>query len=237
MKFKKIVGFGDSWMYGDELLDPDLVAVDPTAHSCYTQNDAYRLSHCFLGLLGKHYGVPIENFGVPGGSLQSSIWTLIWWLEHEESPKDCLVLVGHTGPRRTSFYDPDHVSYGEDPPWNRFMHSKWIDADDEIMPKPWKSLFKQWITLSDSDATAILNYKQAALTFDGISARRGFCLCQFNIEPQLTSNNLPSMLWPDRAIIESFCDRLDLLATNKHPNENGHELIRDLLIPEIDRLF
>ena len=23
MTFKKIVGFGDSWMYGDELLDPE----------------------------------------------------------------------------------------------------------------------------------------------------------------------------------------------------------------------
>ena len=24
MKFKKIVGFGDSWMWGDELFDPNL---------------------------------------------------------------------------------------------------------------------------------------------------------------------------------------------------------------------
>ena len=31
MKFKKIVGFGDSWIWGDELLDPALVN-HPQAH-------------------------------------------------------------------------------------------------------------------------------------------------------------------------------------------------------------
>jgi len=34
MKYKKIVGFGDSWMYGDELLDPELIRRSPDAHSC-----------------------------------------------------------------------------------------------------------------------------------------------------------------------------------------------------------
>jgi len=34
MTFKKIVGFGDSWMYGDELLDPELSGRYPDAHSC-----------------------------------------------------------------------------------------------------------------------------------------------------------------------------------------------------------
>jgi hypothetical protein len=42
MTFKKIVGFGDSWMYGDELLDPVLVQQHADAHSCWHQNDQYR---------------------------------------------------------------------------------------------------------------------------------------------------------------------------------------------------
>ena len=55
MKFKKIVGFGDSWMYGDELLDPELLKINPTAHTCFDQNTTYREHNCFLGLLGQHY--------------------------------------------------------------------------------------------------------------------------------------------------------------------------------------
>ena len=31
MTFKKIVGFGDSWMHGDELLDPEL---SKTSYQC-----------------------------------------------------------------------------------------------------------------------------------------------------------------------------------------------------------
>lgn len=237
MKFKKIVGFGDSHMYGDELLDPALLAIDPTAHCCYHQNDAYRLSHCFLGLLGAHYRLPIENFGIPGGSLQSSIWTLMWWLENEISPSDCLVLVGHTGPHRTSFYNPNHVSYGKDPPWNRFMHSKWINTSDTMMSREWKDLFKKWLVLSDSDATADLTYKQTVASFDGISLRHGFALVQFNVEHQLSTSDLPTMIWNDNCILEKLGCKEEILAPNRHPNERGHEIIRDMLIPEIDRVI
>ena len=64
-KIKKIVGFGDSWIYGDELLDPKLVEQDQEAHSCWSQNVDYRETNCFLGLLGQNYDVPVENFGIP----------------------------------------------------------------------------------------------------------------------------------------------------------------------------
>jgi hypothetical protein len=77
MKIRKIVGFGDSWMFGDELLDPKLAAQDPDAHCCWVQNTHYRESHCFLGLLGQHYDWPTENFGIPGGSLDSTQWTYL----------------------------------------------------------------------------------------------------------------------------------------------------------------
>ena len=96
MKFKKIVGFGDSWMFGDELLDPELQRRDPDAHPCLHENNTYRDSHNFLGLVAQHYGVPMENFGIAGGSMQSSMWTFLWWLDHEPEPEKCLILIGHT---------------------------------------------------------------------------------------------------------------------------------------------
>jgi hypothetical protein len=126
MKFKKIVGFGDSWMYGDELLDPALAKSDPEAHTCWVQNVEYRESHCFLGLLGQHYGVPTENFGIPGGSLESTEWTWLWWIDHEPAPQDCLVVIFLTESNRASFYNPNHVHYSNDPPWNKFVHSTWV---------------------------------------------------------------------------------------------------------------
>ena len=50
MKFTKIVGFGDSWMYGDELLDPELSKKHADAHTCWSQNDHYRTSNNFQDL-------------------------------------------------------------------------------------------------------------------------------------------------------------------------------------------
>jgi hypothetical protein len=47
MHFKKIVGFGDSWMYGDELMDPGYAKQNPSGHYSDEQNFAYRLKHCF----------------------------------------------------------------------------------------------------------------------------------------------------------------------------------------------
>ena len=53
-------------MWGDELFDPNLKDIE-NPHPVMMENTPYRESNCFLGLLGKHYGVPTENFGIPGG--------------------------------------------------------------------------------------------------------------------------------------------------------------------------
>jgi hypothetical protein len=242
MKIKKIVGFGDSWMYGDELLDPELLRRDPDAHTCFTQNDHYRLSHCFLGLLGQHYGVPIENFGIPGGSLQSSIWTLLWWIEHEPEPENCLVLVGHTESDRMTFFNPNHVHYTNDPPWNKFIHSAWFHATDDVVSPDWKHFFKQYTVLSMCPDLARLNYLQAVTTFDGIAARHQVPMLQFDVMPSVIAQPVPTKIWPDFCLTLWFREHPDnqqrqLIKEHGHPNELGHKVIRDRFIPEIDRVI
>lgn len=242
MKFDKIVGFGDSWIYGDELLDPDILARDASAHACWHQNDGYRESHCFLGLLGKHYGVPAVNFGIPGGSLQSTIWTFLWWLQREPNPTNCLVLVGLTDCDRFSHYDPNHVHYSNDPDWNMFVHSTWVEHGGSVISKEFRDLCKQQTVLTVCSDLNHYNYLQAALLFDGVSARNHMPLIQFHVSPprEVSCVPIPSLIWPEQNFCRYFLDRPDnqdrrYYKTNGHPNESGHEIIRDLLIPEIDR--
>jgi hypothetical protein len=242
MKFKKIVGFGDSWMYGDELLDPKLLAEDPSAHTCFYQNDQYRHSHNFLGLLASHYELDFENFGIPGGSLQSEIWTLLWWLEHEPEPDKCIVLVGHTDQDRMSFYNPKHKSYSNDPAWNRFVHTAWTEATDDVVHPSWKNFMKQFMVLSDCAELGRLNYQQAVQQFDGASLRYRFPLLQFDIMPRPTGIRLPTHIFNGMCYTLYFREHpanrdRALYCKHGHPNERGHELIRDMLIPEIDKLF
>jgi hypothetical protein len=236
MKFKKIVGFGDSWMWGDELLDPVLVD-HPRAHPVLMENTSYRETHCFLGLLGQHYGVPTENFGIAGGSLQSTIWNYLWWLEHDPNPQDCLVLVALTSADRHSFYNPNHHRYANDPPWNQYIHSAWVHSEVGNIKTEWVDMVKKHMILTDCKQLSDLIYAQTVLFFDGqIQDTAG--VLQFNsILPQKLMQR-PSLLWPDLALQVMFSKlphRQHLLAPGGHPNVAGHDWIAQLLIPEIDR--
>jgi hypothetical protein len=223
MTFKKIVGFGDSWIWGDELLDPTL---DSDTNVDCINNKSYREHNCFLGKLGHHYQVPVENYGIPGGSLQSTIWTYIWWAEHESVPlQDCLVLVSLTGAWRQSFYNPDCSTVDPDRPWDRFVHNTGNSYTAE-----WQTVMKQLLVMTDSTELKKLNYKQTVWFFDGQS--RAHSLIQFcSITPPCVLT-VPSLLWPDRSL-QNFLST-DNLAPGSHPNQSGHDLIANKLISQID---
>jgi hypothetical protein len=241
MKFKKIVGFGDSWTYGDELLDPELLNVHPDAHFCWVQNTDYRERNCFLGQLGAHYSVPTENFGIPGGSLTSTQWTYQWWLDHETLPlNECLVLIGLTNSDRITHYNPNHVHYSNDPPWNKFVHSSWVNFGSSVVPEEFCTMIKQQIVLTTCSDLEKINYQQAVLFFDGVSARNHIPTIQFNIMPGDRSvANAPTLIEPDFAWTMWFRDhpgnrQRELIKPDGHPNEIGHSLMKDRLISLID---
>ena len=226
--FKKIVGFGDSWMRGDELTNPNS-AGDP--HQIHLQDTAYRERNCFLGLVADHYNTEFENFGISGGSLQSAMWTFLYWLEHEPEPEQCLVLHSITNSYRFSYYNPNHVVYPNDPPWNRFVHSTW----SKFAPEEFYNLIKQQTVLTDSVETRKLNYQQAVMLFDGVSARRSMPVLQFNVFPDYQLDHVPSLIWPGSDLQHWInAQGSDYLKPYKHPNENGHQLIADRLINYIE---
>lgn len=242
MKFTKIIGFGDSWMYGDELLDPDLSKSQPDAHCCWVQNVDYRESRCFLGLLGQHYKVPTENFGIPGGSLESMEWTYLWWLEHEPHPETCLTLVFLTESNRASFYNPNHVHYSNDPPWNRFVHSTWVHFGSSVIGPEFTDMIKRYLVLTECPELWNLRYQRSVMLIDNHATIAKIPTLMFNTMPPVrTTNNIRSLIWPDHSWSLYFRDHPEnknrgLIMPGGHPNERGHEIIRDLLIPEIDRV-
>jgi hypothetical protein len=243
MKIRKIVGFGDSWMFGDELLDPELVRKDPDAHCCWVQNTHYRESHCFLGLLGQHYDLPTENFGIPGGSLDSTQWTYLWWLDHEPEPENCLAVIFLTESNRASFYNPNHVHYSNDPPWNKFVHSTWVHFGSSVIGPEYTDMIKRYLVLTECPALWDIRYRQAVLFFDGQRSRCGIPTLMFNtLPPVRPMSDVRSLVWPEFAWTMHFREHPDnqdrgLIMPGGHPNEKGHELIRDMLLPETDRVI
>jgi hypothetical protein len=243
MKIQKIVGFGDSWMYGDELLDPELQRKHSDAHTCWVENVDYRESHCFLGLLGQHYGLPTQNFGIPGGSLDSTQWTYLWWLDHEPDPQSCLALIFLTESNRASFYNPNHVHYSNDPPWNKFVHSTWVHFGSSVIGPEFTDMIKRYLVLTECADLWDLRYKQAVMFFDGQRVRCQIPTLLFNTLPPVRSiSDVDSLVWPEFSWTHFFRDHPDnrdrgLIMPGGHPNEQGHEIIRDMLIPELDRVI
>jgi hypothetical protein len=243
MKFDKIVGFGDSWMYGDELLDPELQIREPDAHCCWLQNDDYRQKNCFLGLLGSHYNVKTENFGIPGGSLESTEWTYLWWLEHEPNPQRCLVLIYLTESNRASFYNPNHVHYSNDPPWNKFVHSTWIHFGSSVIGPEYTDMIKRYLVLTECPELWDLRYRRAVIFLDSHARVSNIPMLMFNtLPPPKPVTPIPSLVWPDFSWSMYFREHpnnrnRELIKPGGHPNEQGHHLIRDMLIPEIDRVI
>ena len=219
--FKKIVGFGDSWMYGDELVEPNITATN--IHEVGLQHRAYREHNCFLGQLGQNYNVPVENFGIMGGSLDSAKWTFLWWLAQEPNPSECLVLHGVTNSYRFSHYNPNHITMLDDPVWNKFVHSSWA-LDTEF-----QNLIKQQTTLTDCAELSDLRYQEAVLLFDGVSARQSIPMLQFGIFPEHTMN-LPTIIWSDQPLRTWVTDT----KSGGHPDETGHKKIAQRLIDHIE---
>jgi hypothetical protein len=235
MKFDRIVGFGDSWVYGDELIDPAL-AHTPGVRCSDNKNKRYRENNCFLGLLGKHYNVPVENYGIPGGSLQSTIWMYLTWMQITAHQYSSLILVWLTESDRNSFYNPASMYPGKD----QFVHTTWIDSGIDVTPREFSTLVKQFQVLSNCRELAALNYLQTVLFFDGQAARNQLFLLQFNGASPPCRAAAPTLIDPNMNWIEYFRDhpnnqQRQLVMPGDHPNEKGHEIIRDRLITEIDR--
>lgn len=226
MKFQKVVGFGCSMVYGDEL--------DPLT----------RKQQCFTGLVGQHYGVPYENFGQCGASIQSTIWSYLWWLENEKMDTDqILVLVGITDGGRFSFYDPNHYVVPGEPECNKYIHSTWVTSGDETYNKEWIDVVKNVMALSWCPELRALTHKMAVEFFDGQAKKRNNLVVQFASFPPFWPIDLTkqlqadSLLWGDcgmTGILGAQKNDKHYFAKNGHPSEYGHKLVADLLIKHID---
>ena len=93
-----LVGFGCSWIHGDEI-------DHPTASPGTKEHRVYRESNCFLGQLGAQLGMTVENYGISGSSLQSTLWEFARWAQSCEDTSRYLVVIGLTDDARTSWWN------------------------------------------------------------------------------------------------------------------------------------
>lgn len=233
---KNLIAFGDSWVYGDELIDPTI----PDLQWCTDpRNDQYRLSHGFPGLVANHHGWNLHNHGSNGQSLQSMIWTFEWWLDNCDT-QDCVVLVGLTHPIRTSWWFSERVRQPWDPPWYRYLHSVWLESNNGKDYGKWFDFHKFWRTNAVDDGWIRKHYQTAVYFFLGACHRIGVPLVMFNVFEDMPAIPNTPVINGQSGLFKLLRDtqpgkqRPDGVWGESHPNEEGHQIIADYLINHIN---
>lgn len=229
----RLIAFGDSWTWGDELRDPQYPDLEWVSEP---RNTPYRLSHGFAGLVAKHFSLQLENHASNGQSLQSMIWTFEWWLDNNIQVDDSLVLIGLTHPDRTSWWYPQRQLTPDDPAWYRYLHSIWLESESGAAYKGWHDFHKFWRVNSMNAELSRKNYQTAVYFFAGTCERLHIPYVMFNI-----FGNMPIVPF-DPTINKGtgLMDQLNAQAPDRrfwaqqHPNESGHKAIADLLISHIE---
>ena len=231
-----IVGFGCSFTYGSELSAP--------GHDSWDQhhtNDQYRQRWVYLGQLAHHYGATVNNLSQPSGS-NTFIWHELaqYIMRNPEPDHNELIVIGWTNIDRMSWYHDDEM---------RWVHSGYIRFNNN--PHPSDACFsdscKEWIKHS-------LNYQinhdiHIRMSANALLETYGVPYVQFNALDHLkgyerrgTGHRLHTGPQGKNCFMgnQNMHDWLReqhgdaVFAGGEHPNERGHELWIQQLIPYLD---
>ena len=234
---KKLVAFGCSWTFGDELNDPEL-AHEKDNPRYWDMNTPYRLAHAYPGLVAKHYGLEYENHAFPGHSLVSMREVATWYVKNHDLT-DTVFIVGLTESWRWSWHNNKHYSGKGDPEWNRHVNSSWLLHGMGNYSSSWKETFRSYMEDQLCEELQIKNKDQTLLFFDGIASRYNIPVIQYSMLETLPNEiTVPTHVYPaenaNQMIINTGSRPRDVFAPGKHPNEKGHEIIANRLINYID---
>ena len=199
----KLVGFGCSFTYGSELVDPD---IDPADHWA---NVRYRESNVWLGQLAKRLNATWDNRAEPANSNYAIQYQFADWFNNNRNPSERVaVCVAWTDIARFSWLDDTWTHNGTVRNDEKFLHSR-----------------KDWIT-SDVDH----NYwtDAAKLFVNSVCKLNNIPILQFNAIGVHSTTNY-SGYFVDGSTMEDVLkqaqsedDRKQLFASGGHPSEVGH---------------
>ena len=127
----EIICDGDSWVFGSEIVDPELVKQHPPGVYCgeydyQEENDSYRVPLIFPRHLGELFDANVTNLSWPADDNNSILTrTMSYVCEHYlskgKSTENLFVMIGWSSPERNSFwYKDENISH----PFRLWPHVK-----------------------------------------------------------------------------------------------------------------
>ena len=210
----KLIGFGCSFTYGSELLDPNV------AWDGHHENTRYREKHVWLGQLAERLNCNYLNLAEPGCSNYAIQEIFADWFSNNID-NNILVCVAWTHNQRHSWwYDNE----------NRWVHDGFIRYNSE---KVFTNSFKEWLTLSHKRCKK--ETQNAKLFVNSVCLANNIKIIQFDALDYVNDKNNYSN-YHQRGLSMKQCLEGEekslektFLTDGNHPNEAGHAYYAKLL--------
>lgn len=203
----KLVGFGCSFTYGSELLDPNLT----DEWDQFYKNIKYREKHGWLGLLANRLGYEFDNRAEPANS-NFAIGQQVteFFRTNQEHIDGIIVCIAWTGRHRMSWFD------------SRWTHNGFVDDTTG-----WTESNKEWVTRHTNQGLDMFT-DNAKLIANSICQYYGVTLWQFNALGFHPTTRYKNYLADGSSMDEYLQNKQkelgkNFFASGDHPNESGHE--------------
>jgi len=250
----KLIACGDSWVWGYELVDPEVQTVpisevenDPYNIHFEPANLAYRLKHRYVNLLADKMNAEVIDLSKTAGSNQRIVHDLLIWLSQNErfnnkNNKDLFVTIGWTSPVRDYFYSDKDKKWIDFGPWIDNIH----------LNKDIKNAFKEYTTHLYSMKKQYILYIKNVILLEHTLKNLGINYIMHQAfydnehwEKETDSSNFGALTVEERKIFDQVDDIRFVKKHSSlyklfnpdykqymykwHPNEKGHKLIAEYL--------
>ena len=191
----KLVGFGCSFTYGSEL-------VDPTVGTDHHANTRYRHRNVWLGQLAKRFDCEYDNLAEPANSNYAIQYQVADYLNNTwKRDEQIVVCVAWTEPARFSWLDETWTHNGTVRNNEKFLHSRsdWLKSSVR---------HEYWTDAAKLNVNAVCKYYDIPIL-------------QFNAIGEHSTTKYPNYFL-DGATMQSVLQP-EHFASGGHPNEVGHE--------------
>jgi lysophospholipase L1-like esterase len=212
----KLIGFGCSFTYGSELLNPEL----EQTWDQQIENIKYRENKVWLGVLAKRLGLEADNYSQPACSNYAIQEIFAEWFNSRDVQESVTVVIGWTNHMRNSWW---HQEQG-------WIHDGFIRNQGQEL---FKDSFRDWLKYSAKRNERVTD--NAKLFVNSVCKSHNIPIIQFNALANVTNSYQLSNYHQGnqnmKQVLESEGARLGktFLADGGHPNESGHEYYVEML--------
>lgn len=226
---RRIVVFGDSWSYGSDLVDPELVpklesegyGLEDAEYKYFHENVAYREKHRYSTILADELNWSVENYSEPGDSLLGMKEKFINWFSKQSIHGwDTTVIFGTTSPDRYSFYSE--------------QDKKWINSGQlqyGLTDHPLAETWKRHVAHSSCQELSDYTLKEFVLSARALCLEKRMTSIFAPVFTESKTDTIFSMPFSMKELMGiEHMNGHDVWAWGEHPNELGHKFIAKHLI-------